>query len=401
MPGLRILVLSNLFPPNVLGGYEILCGQVCAELERRGHRVTVLTTPSGPDGGMPCPVADVRRDLRLYLELGEPPRMFRGRRHAVGLANRGVARDLVRRERPDVCFAWSQLRLTIGAARGVQDEGVPTLFTMNDEHVAGFAAAPFSAAPRGLARWVLERLVWPDITLRGLDLRHVTCISRCVRDNLVASGVPIEGARIIHQGIPVDAFPCKDDPGSAHDPLRVLYAGQLHAYKGVHTVIEAATLLARRGRTLELRIAGDGPADYRARLERLAGESGVDVRFLGRVPQTALAAMYREHDLFVFPSVWQEPFGLTHLEAMASGTPVLSTADGGHGEFLEDGINALVFAKEDAAGLADRMARLADDEPLRRRLALTAREQVETSYSMTRYVDDLEAMLAEVAGEAR
>ena len=88
----------------------------------------------------------------------------------------------------------------------------------------------------------------------------------------------------------------------------------------------------------------------------------------------------------VFPSIWSEPFGLTHLEAMASGVPVVSTANGGQGEFLRDGVNALVFEPEDAEGLACRLASLIVDDSLRRRIALGGRRLVEREFTLTRYV---------------
>ncbi|MDP8227852.1 MAG: glycosyltransferase family 4 protein, partial [Candidatus Electryoneaceae bacterium] len=98
----------------------------------------------------------------------------------------------------------------------------------------------------------------------------------------------------------------------------------------------------------------------------------------------------------VFSSIWQEPFGLTHLEAMASGTPVISTADGGHGEFLEDNVNSLIFEKENDQQLAEHMIRLIDDADLRKRLALTARKVVEEHFTLNGYIDRLEQFLRDV-----
>jgi glycosyltransferase involved in cell wall biosynthesis len=115
-----------------------------------------------------------------------------------------------------------------------------------------------------------------------------------------------------------------------------------------------------------------------------------------------LSGVYREHDIFVFPSTWQEPFGLTHLEAMACGTPVISTADGGHGEFLKDGENALIFEKENPGQLAAQISRLISDNDLAGHLAATARAMVEQEFTLQRYVTDIEAFLQEAAtGENR
>jgi spore coat protein SA len=160
-------------------------------------------------------------------------------------------------------------------------------------------------------------------------------------------------------------------------------------------------LVEQRGAgCVSLTIAGDGPADYRARLRTLASECGAPVVYNGLVPHDEVPALHRAHDLFVFPSIWREPFGLTHLEAMASGLPVVSTTDGGHGEFLVNEENALTFAKEDPAHLAQCLARLLDDEPLAQRLAEAARRTVERDFTLTRYIDGLEAFLQRMKEEA-
>ncbi len=397
---MTILVVSNLFPPRVLGGYEILCGQVCSELERRGHHVVVATTASGPDLPGTPPVADVRRVLRLNQEFGTAPVRDRRRDLAVARANRVAVRTLAVEVRPDVAFVWSQLRLTLGAAEGLQDAGVPTLFTLNDEHLAGFLPGPFQGAT-GLVRRLVDGWLYRALWLPSLRLDHVTCISRKVRDNLVGRGVAVQDARVIHQGIPVPHFPLKEQPGAIHDPLRILYAGQLHPDKGVHTLVEAVGRLTAGGLPVRLSVVGQGPGDYPDRLGLLASSCGAPTDFLGRRPHDELPSLYREHDVFAFPSIWDEPFGLTHLEAMASGTPVVSTANGGQGEFLEDDVNALVFPKADVAALTGALARLAGDEALRTRLALAARAMVETRFSMTRYVDDLAVFLSEIGGASR
>lgn len=402
---MRILVVSNLYPPPFLGGYEVLCAQVAEMLVRRGHALTVLTSTHGLAGGEdaePGPPA-VRRLLRLYLPFDQPARLLRGARHRVGRANYAIARRTIAEVLPDVIFVWSQLRLTLGAARAAEESGRPVAYTFNDEHIAGYLPAAPGPSPRRLLAYCADRWLVPGITLRGMRLAHTACISEQVKRNLVGRGVPVAGSRVIYHGIPLPQFPLKDAPGSLHDPPRILYVGQLHAYKGVHTLIEAVRLLAAgagRRRELEVTVVGEGPREYTEALRAQAARIPVPIRFTGRIPHGEVPAVYRAHDVFVFPSTWQEPFGLTHLEAMASGTPVVSTADGGHGEFLEDERNALVFRKEDAAQLAGLILRLLGDDALRRRLAETARDHVARHFTVERYATDLEAFLAAAQQEA-
>lgn len=398
---MKITILSNLYPPHVLGGYEILCEQVCRLLAERGHRISVLTTDHRNRGiAFQQHEGAVFRDLQLFRPFDQPAKADRWARFKTEAANHHRTRAILEIERPGLVFVWSQLRMTVGPARAAQEAGYPTVFTFNDEHPAAFLPASFGWMPKRLAAWLLDRTVLRRATWAGMKLDVTTCISRLLKNNLVRAGMPIEHSHVIYQGIPIENFPRRDSLFTA--PLtspRLLYAGQLHAYKGVHTLIEAAHRLAAGGgfSGVAVSIAGDGPVEYRQRLEKLATEGRARIEFLGRRPHGELAALYRNHDIFVFPSVWQEPFGLTHLEAMASGTPVVSTADGGHGEFLEDGANALVFPKEDAESLAERLKRLLTVPGLASGLAETARRMVEQRFTLRRYVDDLESLLKQAA----
>ena len=86
---MRILVVTNLFPPHYLGGYEILCGQVCRALEERGEEVFVLTSDHGiaaeEERNSPgLPASRVERSLEIYPPFGAPPRIVRRLRWRAG-----------------------------------------------------------------------------------------------------------------------------------------------------------------------------------------------------------------------------------------------------------------------------------------------------------------------------
>ena len=196
---MRILVVSNLYPPHVLGGYEILCAQVVERLRVRGHEVSVLTSDhGGPDG-----TTGVERTLALETPFDRPAERSRRRRREVTRHNATVTRDAIRRIDPDRVFVWSQLRLSLGAAEAAEASGRPVAYTLNDEHLAGYAPVGPGLGPRRLTGWLLDHVAQRRLTLSALRLRHTTCISATLKRNLVARGVPGERARVIHQGIPV------------------------------------------------------------------------------------------------------------------------------------------------------------------------------------------------------
>lgn len=401
---MRVLFVSNLYPPEVLGGYEILCARVAASFMALGHVVAVVTTGPGGAAGSPAAVSGpagetVYRSLRLHLPFGAKATLDRAGRQAAEAPNRAATIAVLDSFKPDAVLVWSQLRLGLAAARECERQGYPTAYTMNDDHILGFMPGDRSGF-RGFVRGLIEELLYPASTWRGLRLDHVAAISETVRSRLSMMAPRFASARIAMQGIPLERFPLKDSPGEAHKPFRVLYAGQLHHYKGVHTLVEA---VAEAGPgDFALTIAGAGDPSYEASLKVRAAALGLDARFAGRVDADAMGALYREADALAFTSIWDEPFGMTHLEAMASGTPVASVGHGGPGEFLKDGENALIFRKEDPQDLACCLRAFRDHDDLRTRIALAGRRTVEAEFSIERYAYRLEAFLREAgSGEGR
>jgi glycogen synthase len=368
---MKILIISNLFPPEVLGGYEILCRQVCLQLIQEGHQVTVLTTPSKERDRNDWVV----RELRLFLPFGQTASgRYRIRQALCYKHNRAVTRRLVADLQPDLVFIWSQRRLTLACARTCQELGLRVAYTFNDEYMEFYKQAPLTG----------------KLSVKGLDLSHSTCISQKLKNNLLECGLPVEQSRVIYQGIPLENFPLR--AARANRAEKLLYVGQLHPYKGVHTAIRAAHLCSA-----DLTIVGGGDAAYEAELRGLAADGPARVTFAGKQSPDRVAGFYREHDVLLFTSEWEEPFGLTHLEAMASGIPVISTTNGGQGEFLRNGENCLAFKPGDSLGLAARVVQLRQNTGLAQELSEAGRKTVETSFTLTAYNQSLLRFLEEVA----
>ncbi|MDX1973426.1 MAG: glycosyltransferase family 4 protein [Candidatus Sumerlaeia bacterium] len=409
---MKILIISNLFPPHVLGGYEILCKQVCDALQERGHSIRVLTSDHQIPGSAEAASFPyvVERLLKLAPPFGMPPTAQALRDRGVRIHNQQTTEIVINNKNPDVVFYWSQLRLGMGALRANRPDHIPAAITFNDDNIRGILPRAFTLRPAGLVRWFLDRTWNREETLQGkLGINAATCISACLQEQLVTLNLPFPKPVVIFQGIPVERWPSKQNvgklgSGTKEDPIRICYAGQLNPYKGVHTLLEALEVLSRRmpGRMMALDIAGDGDPKYKQQLQDLANRlTQVSVRFLGRIPHPELVNVYHEADLFVFPSIWKEPFGLTHLEAMACGTPVVSTTDGGHGEFLRDGVNCLAFPKENAGALADALQRLVEDDALRYKVTKEGQRCAREDFSLGRYVIELEDFLQRTIGRTK
>ena len=170
----------------------------------------------------------------------------------------------------------------------------------------------------------------------------------------------------------------------------VLFAGNVKPHKNLERLIRAfARVRALEGNEdLRLVLIGDDVGRYGS-LRRTADEAGVrqEVRFFGFVPHQTLAALYRMATVFAFPSLY-EGFGLPPLEAMACGTPVLTSRISSLPEVVGDG--ALLIDPYNEEEIASGIARILDDEDLRRRLVERGLERA-ASFSWQRSVRQIHA----------
>ena len=174
----------------------------------------------------------------------------------------------------------------------------------------------------------------------------------------------------------VDPVRFSPDPGARRRP-RALFVGRLLPHKGVDRLIDALPP------DIELLVVGRAyDADYRRHLDRCS--HGKQVEFQERLDDVELIEAYRTSRVVVLPSRFDptfgprapkaELFGLTLLEAMACGTPVVCTDVGGMPEVVHDGRDGIVVAPEDPAGLVDAIRRTIEDEDLWRGLSTGARD---------------------------
>jgi glycosyltransferase involved in cell wall biosynthesis len=393
----NVLVVSNLYPPVVFGGYEIICRQVVESLRGRGHRVFVLTSAFGAESAPGEP--EVERSLALTTEFPRPgeevglvdfrlPTM-----HRVARRNRGLTLARIKADPPEVVFCWSLNRLSLGPVFAAQAENVPVCYALEDEHPKQFRSVQRIDGMRALCRCMAERWLWPMATFRRVKPLSAAVNSQALKRSLLAQRVPFEDSRVIYHGVPLDRFPFRPSPRLPGPPCKILYVGQLSRAKGVHTLLRAAGHLRRRGEPFHLDMAGCGVPSYEGELRRIAAEEGVQGSFLGHVPHHQLPPIYQQHHILVFPSEWEEPFGLTHLEAMASGCAVVSTRTGGSAELIRHGENALAFRAGDALDLAEKLAILMHGEAERQALVRRARAWVEEHHGFDRYIREIELFL--------
>ena len=403
---MRILVISNFYPPHFIGGYEIGCRDIVEALRARGHDVGVLTSTHGVN--RPEQSGQIYRWLETDLALninGSAADLFKILRKES--TNRRAFNRVCRAFSPDVLYVWNATHISISIIIRAQQMGLGVFYFISDYWLIQWESDAFYSLSRRSGSTPARRLALRSLNsfLKAsglmprdvLDLRHVQFASRHLKQAALSANRPVRDAEVIHWGIDLNRFPFNE---VTHNPRRLLYVGQVTLLKGVQTAIEALKLIVERPghRSTMLTIAG-GP-DYDDRMRRLASSLGLEgnVRFTGQVPREQIPAIYREHDILLFPSVWDEPFSITLLEAMSCGLAVVGTDTGGSSEILKDGVNALIFPKEDAEACAGQIARLIEDPELFNRVRLNARRTVEEGFRLESMVYRIELALKKQAG---
>ena len=182
----------------------------------------------------------------------------------------------------------------------------------------------------------------------------------------------------------------------------VLGVSRLVPRKGFDTLISAVALLAPSRPDLTLAISGTGRDQ--ARLQGIADRAGLPVRFLGRVPDDDLAALHGSADVFAmlcrnrWGGLEQEGFGIVFIEAAAAGVPQVAGRSGGAAEAVVHGSTGLVVDRpDDPREVADALARLLDDEALRRTMGAASRERAVASFTYDGLAEQLRVALDSLA----
>jgi glycosyltransferase involved in cell wall biosynthesis len=367
----RVLVVQNMYPPHHYGGYELSCRDVVDRWRRRGHDVEVLTSTLRVSGVDDLPDEQgIRRVLPIAFAEGDLTSPPLWRRPELERRSLRELRTVLAEAQPDVVSLWHMAALSFGMLSVLVESGIPLVFVVCDDWLSyGAKIDPWMRLFLGrpaLAR-AAGRVTGLPTTVPDLGQLGTFCfVSEVTRQrSLTYTSWTYPDSTVTYSGVDLDDFPLVTERDDGWQ-WRLLHVGRLDERKGIETAIRALALLPAEA-TLEL--LGRGDPAYRARLEALTAELGLSdrVRF-DVVERRALHDRYKQADAFVFPTDWDEPFGLVPLEAMACGTPVVATGSGGSGEFLFDGHNCLRFPPGDAAALAAALRRLAGDPALRQRL---------------------------------
>ncbi len=350
-----------------LGGGERHLADLANGLARRGHDVFVAVIPASP----------------LLAELSAVPKqniVELPMRNSLNVAGALKLARFVRRHEIEIVHA----------------------------HVARDYPLAALATRRAGARLVLTRhVLFPLNRIHKLTLRRtarVIAVSQAVGEGLRAQNIFDQDKIVcIHNGIDVDRFVPGREDAAGHEQgtdkkLRVGMIGHLAPIKGQEDFIHAAAIVCGLRDDVEFIIAGEDKSrggEHRRSLEDLIDKLILTkrVRLIGWVDD--VARLLPTFDLLVSPSR-SEPFGLSIIEAMAGGVPVIASMSEGAREIIDDSQTGRLVPIGNAEALADAISELLSDPGQRERLSANAQRVVRERFSLERMLEATEQVYRDV-----
>ena len=385
--GVKVLLLADVSPWQVIGGAERVLREHAVRLARRGHRVVVLCRQPAPEAPPIVTIDEVE------------VRHVRGERRwpwdwTLGVAWR--ARKMMRDLSADALIAYQPI-VSWGASG---DGRVPLVYCFlspaSDEYATRHAPGLSRRVGSTLLGWIESRVI--------ARAKEVVVLSEFSRGELRRHhGRNVGKARLIPGGVDTRVFRPVGDPSVARNEVGLPRDGPLLVTirnlvprMGLGVLLRAMPAVLSEIPNATLAIGGQGP--LRQELEQLSEILGVHshVRFLGYVEEERLPSLLSAADLFVLPTVLMEGFGLVTVEALACGTPVVDTSVGATPEILAPLDEGLLVADAQPSTLAkkivERLEVAADDPDQNARFRRSCREYAK-KYDWELAVDALEGSL--------
>ncbi len=228
-------------------------------------------------------------------------------------------------------------------------------------------------------------------SMRDFPGQGVVAVSTAIRERMVHNaGVPQNRIRVIHNGLDLSRFPRPHFPETADDLVSPWHTpvigtlGHLSQRKGQRVFLQAVKSLVERGLDAEFVVLGDGPDRHALR------DMAEKLHVTNRVTFTPQSVSCDINQLFLLVEpLLQEGRGVSVMQAMATGVPVVATGVGGLYDLIEDGKTGVMVPPNDADRLADSIWRLLKNPSERIEMARQAREMIERDFSADRIAAEL------------
>jgi len=393
---MKIVMISNLYPPYIFGGAEVYVKRISEDLVARGHEVVIITTsPTNKfeiekRGGVK--IYRINTNLYPLYERNKHSLLIRVLWRGIDMANiysLTIIKRVLKKEVPDIVHIHNFRGLSILSFKATKDLNLPTIFTAHDYSLM----CPKSSLlrrdnticenPRKICQYYKNYNKY--ITNARVNL--ITAPSQFVLNKIRESGL-FKGTLMIKLplGIKLDNRKLK----KSYDKIDILFVGNLGWHKGVHILINAFKQIERSDITLH--IVGKGEA-FRT-LKKIAGDDP-RIIFYGFVPDNKLDELYTKANIGVIPSIWYDNSPVVIYENLSHGNPVIGSKIGGIPELIEENYNGFLFEAGNVNELKEKLEYLINNRDILKKFSQNAVRYIK-KYDMTKHINSLIRIYKEV-----
>ncbi len=422
---LKILVISNLCPPEYEGGFELSALRNAESLRALGHEVDLVTSKfrksfqgertdrpfvsrifqlSTAKDGWALASSFMDGSSKLDFSFGALAKQIAIRKANIGSIlgmlkvagkNEAAMRDYLSDKEYDVAYVFGLHMIGTSVIHPLMAKGIPVVYHQGDEWLAAYIRgsslkhAILSAfAP---LRYRRERRV---------DVSRVVTVSHFMKKRFGELGFPVNGISVIHRGF--EQATSQVETTDRYAPPVFLLASRLALYKGIHIAIRAAAALDAElpDEPWEVWIAGGGDPEVVAFFEQMIITLKVShrVKLLGKLSRDQVIQHMQRSTAFISPSVFDEPFGNTNIEAMASGAPLIASRSGAIEEIVINSESGLIYNRASDTELAAHMKLILTEPAVANRLSSRGVERVQTHFLQSEIMRQVEDTLCVAAG---
>ena len=322
---MKILIITNLYPPNHLGGYEATSAEISEKLKCFGHEVYVLTSNYG-DGILN--ETNITRKLKISLQEGKESLLKRVARAKRQAFNYKYTKRHIEKIQPDVVYHFNGANISTASAIACFDTKTPTCFHIADPWL--IAHTPTKSGPRFISK-ILGSPKWNKNTFSCANKIFVSnSLMETYQKNNMCEGISI----VVSNGLPSDVLEYNTANHSLlSDELRVVCAGRLRENKGQLVLVNAIAEIKKETPNINitLTICGTGDIKYEQKIRDTIKNNHLEnvIKLTGEISRLEVLEKMATSDGVIVPSLWEEPFGLVAIEGMALGKPVLASKIGG------------------------------------------------------------------------
>ncbi|MHC1698701.1 MAG: glycosyltransferase family 4 protein [Geobacteraceae bacterium] len=418
---MKLLFLTNLYPPYVVGGAETYLFRLIEALEERGHESIIITTAPFSRRRNPLSTEIERHGLVTIYRIFAPniyhggsfarrssslKFLWRSFSYVMPVTVTRVIRSIIQNERPDVINTHNLQGFPLTILTMLKKSGVPVIHTIHDY----FWLCPrLSLLHRSgnicrVAHEVIPGVESPPKTICSLYRSIQAYLVKNLFSHVVspsAFALEIHRASGLFTGAPCSVlplgstFPIREmSSPKGKKILTMLYIGGLSSLKGVDILLDAFGVLRRDD--IRLKIAGSGDLAERCRALSLHDKR---VSFHGFVTGDEKEQLFAESDCLILPSVWYDNSPVVIYESFSWGMPVIASQIGGIPELVSDGHNGLLVPPGDVNQLACAMESMVSDRARRAEMSQHALCSAR-NYAFDRHFDRLLKIMQNVKGNS-